>query len=733
MLDGPRVTVGIPFWNSRSTLLDAVRSVFAQSYPHWELVLLDDGSTDGSSGLVKAIHDERVRLVIGTGRKGVAERRNEIIGLTETEFLAWLDADDMMHPERLEKQVMYLTSHPVIDVVGAAAYTIDAANRIRGIRGDGPLIVDAARVLRRGLFLNPTVMGRTAWFKANLYNPTLWRSEDHELWVRSLARSHFGKILEPLSFYREGPTVNLANYLQGNRATRGIIRQYGPALIGSLHSRLSCCQLALKNGLYRTASALGLQSLLVARRNRKPNGSELAVGERTVANILQTDLPVRRENEPSSDGSVPRVSTPDGTPIRLLHVTTVPQTLGFLTRLVRHGKERGYDIHALSSPGERLKRFEGEAGVPVWPVPMVRRITPLRDLLALARIVQVIRRVRPHIVHGQTPKGGLLAILAGWMCRVPVRIYHLYGLPMATERGPKRLLLRWTEKVSCGLAHQILCVSHSLRSSAVEDGLCPAEKIKVLLSGNVDGTDAVERYNPATLPPNTRHEVRSRYGIPADALVVGFAGRMVRDKGIAELVGAWHKLRGEWPNLHLLIVGAPEPHAPLPPEIEQALLGDPRIHLTGWCRGIAPLYAAMDIFVLPTYREGFGTVMLEAAAMNLPVVASRVTGCIDAVQDGVTGILVTVRDSDALAAGLRTYLRDPDLRQRHGQAGRARVLREFRPEDMRVALYAEYARLLKDKGLLTGSSDDTGLRASEDLVETASTTGEPAASVGAAP
>src|SRR5579884_1366859 len=266
------------------------------------------------------------------------------------------------------------------------------------------------------------------------------------------------------------------------------------------------------------------------------------------------------------------------TKIKLLHVTTVPQTLGFLTRLVRYVKSQGFEVRALSSPGERLQRFGREAEVPVHAVPMARRITPWRDLLAVWRITRIIHLVRPQIVHGHTPKGGLLAMLAAWLCGVPLRIYHLYGLPLLTARGPKRWLLRCTEKLSCRLAHQVLCLSHSLCEVVVAQRLCPADKIKVLLAGNIDGTDATDRFNPDLLPADTRIQIRQHYGIPEDAQAIGFVGRMVRDKGMGELVEAWQRLRNEFPKLHLLIAGSPEAHAPLPGHIEAALHRDPRIH-----------------------------------------------------------------------------------------------------------------------------------------------------------
>jgi glycosyltransferase involved in cell wall biosynthesis len=386
---------------------------------------------------------------------------------------------------------------------------------------------------------------------------------------------------------------------------------------------------------------------------------------------------------------------------RLVHITTVPDSLDFFLGQVGYMKARGLDVHAISSPGAMLDRFAALEQVPVHALEMPRRITPLRDLAPVIRLTRLLRRLRPTIVHAHTPKAGLLGMIGAWLARVPVRIYHLHGLPLATAIGLKRFLLRWSEKVSCSLAHQVLCVSHSLREAALAEGLCQPERIKVLLAGSINGVDAVRAFDPQRLGEATQADIRNRYGIPADALVVGFVGRVVRDKGVAELVDSWRILRDEFPQLHLLVVGPFEPQDPVPPEAERVLRSDPRVHLAGLCLDVPPLYVAMDVVALPTYREGFGVVAIEGGAMELPVVATRIPGCVDAVHDGITGTLVPVHDALALTEALRRYLRDPELRRVHGTAGRRRVLREFRPEDIWDAVFQEYLRLLRARGLPT--------------------------------
>ena len=385
----------------------------------------------------------------------------------------------------------------------------------------------------------------------------------------------------------------------------------------------------------------------------------------------------------------------------LAHVTTVPESLWrFLGGQIGFMKDHGFQVQAVSSPGEWLDKFVTREQVAVHAVEMPRRITPWKDCLALARLWRVLRTIRPHIVHSHTPKGGMLGMMAAWLARVPVRVYHIRGLPLMTAKGPKRLALWCTEKTSCWLAHQVFCISHSMAREAVRLRLCPAEKIRVLGSGG-NGVDAQQKYNPERLDAKTRQHIRVTHGIPEDAQVVSFMGRIVRDKDEVELADAWEMLRERFPSLHLVLMGVFEPQDPVPEEVETLFRTDPRIHLTGYVDGVSAYYAVTDVCVLPTYREGLPATLLEAAAMEVPVVATRIPSCVDAVVDGVTGMLVRPRDAGALAHAVAAYLINPELRRRHGRAARQRILDEFRPDVIWQSLYGEYARLLQEKGLST--------------------------------
>lgn len=399
----------------------------------------------------------------------------------------------------------------------------------------------------------------------------------------------------------------------------------------------------------------------------------------------------------SKAGQARTLSSYDGEPIRLVHVTTVPESLYFLRGQTAYLASRGIEVHAVSSPGQLLTRFAEHESARAWPVKMSRSVSPCRDLRALWIIFRLLCLIRPHIVHAHTPKAGLLATAAARLAGVPVRIYHIHGLPLLTASGARRALLRRTERSACSLATQVLCVSRSVRDVVVGEGLCESDRIRVLANGSINGVDAVGEFDPERTQW-ARSQTRVQYGIPSDATVIGFFGRIVRDKGIVELERAWRMLRQEQPGLHLLMVGPFEPQDPLPPEVEQALRTDSRVHLAGLHWQMPPFYAAADIVVLPSYREGFPSVPLEAAAMRLPVVATQVPGCVDAVCDGLTGTLVPPRDVPALADAVRAYAAEPQLRLKHGLAGRARVLRDFRPRDIWEETCALYCRLLRSAG-----------------------------------
>jgi len=378
----------------------------------------------------------------------------------------------------------------------------------------------------------------------------------------------------------------------------------------------------------------------------------------------------------------------------VLHIFTTPLSLRFIRGLPAHLAHRGYQTVILTSPGPALDAFLAAENCPGFSVDLPRRITPVHDLGALARLVRIIRKVRPDIVHAHTPKGGLLGMIAAAAARVPHRIYHMRGLPLATAKGPTRVIFHVTERVSCRLASRVLSVGHSLRRTALELGLTHPDRIRVLLGGSGQGVDTEREFRPGIVEPEEMTTTRRALDLPEGSPVVLFMGRLVRDKGIVDLADAWLRVRSSFPSARLVLVGPYEPRDPVPDEVRERLGEDPSVRHVPWTDTPAKYYAVADLVVLPTYREGFPNVPLEAAAMGLPVVATRIPGCTDAVADGVTGTLVPVANPAALGEAIRSYLGDVDRARRHGEAGRERVVREFRREAIWDAVADTYDEMM---------------------------------------
>lgn len=384
---------------------------------------------------------------------------------------------------------------------------------------------------------------------------------------------------------------------------------------------------------------------------------------------------------------------------RLVYIVTVPVTA---KRLLQGQLEylcgQGFEAIVISSPGSDLQAVADSERVVTIAVPMQREIDVWQDLVSLWRLYRVLRELKPDIVNASTAKAGFLGTLAAWFARVPVRVYFPRGLRMETLSGVKRFVLYVTGRIAAACACRVVCNSESLRQVYVDLGLAPAAKTMVLAAGSDNGLNS-ERFLATEGTPQQSQAMREQLGIPESAPVIGFVGRLTRDKGIMELLDAFEKALELFPDARLLVVGPFEEGDPVPASYVQRLRAHPQIILTGYVMDTAPYYQLMDLFVFPSHREGFGNVLIEAAAAGVPAVGFRVTGVVDAVVDGETGTLVALRDVEALADAIRMYLNDPELRRKHGQAGCERVLRDFCQETIWEALYQEYVQLLQKKGL----------------------------------
>jgi glycosyltransferase involved in cell wall biosynthesis len=386
-----------------------------------------------------------------------------------------------------------------------------------------------------------------------------------------------------------------------------------------------------------------------------------------------------------------------GARMRLVYVATDPlTTYRLMAGQLAYMQRNGFDVTVIAAPGPLLDATAAREGVRAIGVPMKREPSPAADALALAQLTVELRRLRPTIVNAGTPKAGLLGVLAARIARVPVVVYLLRGLRFEGATGARRLVLAGAEHVAGTLAHRVFVNSESLRARFVALGCAAEARTWVPAQGSSNGVDA-ERFFVTDARREWARAERARLGIQDSAVVAGFVGRFTRDKGLDELLCAFERAAKANPNLRLLLVGEHDSTDPLPAHVARFIADDPRVFTTGFVDEPAQYYPLMDLFVFPSYREGFPNAPLEAAAAGLPVVAFRATGTVDAVAHDVTGRLIEIGDEAGLAEGMLMYANNAALRREHGQAGQARVVREFSQTRVWEALASEYRRLVAQR------------------------------------
>lgn len=372
-------------------------------------------------------------------------------------------------------------------------------------------------------------------------------------------------------------------------------------------------------------------------------------------------------------------------------ITTVPQTMAaFFPRQLRLMSEAGFDVHAVSGPDETLERLRQECGVTTHGVPMARQVDPRRDAASLLQLLQLIRRLRPDVVHAHTPKAGLLGMAAARIAGVPVRLYTVHGLPLMTRTGIWRKTLEAAERASASLSTRTYCVSRSLRQEILDLGICGEAKVFTLGDGSCSGID-LEQFRPA----ERRNALRPLLGIPAGATVATFVGRLANDKGLAVLAEAWPEVARQRPEMHLVVAGEEDTTDPVAPRVLERMRLDPSIHWTGKVPAaeVPGIYCETDICVLPTFREGLSQVALEAGAMGVPIVSSNVAGLVDSVVNGVTGLLVAPKEPTLLAEAIVKLAASPDLRHQMGTAGIEHVRTKYSDHRVNHMWIAEYLTL----------------------------------------
>lgn len=349
---------------------------------------------------------------------------------------------------------------------------------------------------------------------------------------------------------------------------------------------------------------------------------------------------------------------------KVLRITTVPISLKLLLEGQLNMLNRDYEVVAVSSPGKELEEVGKREGVRTEAVCMERRIALVQDFKSLVDLIRLIRKEKPWMVHTMTPKAGLLGMLAAWICKVPVRMHTFTGLVFPSAVGVKKQLLILTDRITCACATFVNPEGKGVKDDLVRFGIT-RKKLHIIGNGNVNGVDVdfFDRTDEVLLRAQTIRKEGS--------FTFCFVGRIVGDKGINELVEAFLKLVSEFPACRLILVGNFEEKLdPVMPVVRQIIFKNERIVFAGWQDDIRPYLAASDVFVFPSYREGFPNVVLQAGAMGLPCIVTDINGSNEIIYDRVNGLIIPPRDKDALWKAMRFMIMNEAVSKE--MAGRSR-------------------------------------------------------------
>ena len=368
--------------------------------------------------------------------------------------------------------------------------------------------------------------------------------------------------------------------------------------------------------------------------------------------------------------------------IKILNVVSVFFSVPFFFgKQINHFHKKGYDIHIICSPSDKLLPYSIKNKFKFREIEISRKSSIIKDIIGVIDIYRYIKNNNINIVTGHTFKGSLLSMIASYFAGTPKRVYFRHGFYFENLKGLKRTLLMNIDRLTSSLSTHVVCVSPYVYEKSITWSLTKAKKKLLLLNkGSCNGVDSYTQFNPSKINKAFLHKIKSTIGLKDNSFVIGYTGRIVKDKGIEELVDAYNLIKNTYSNINLLLVGPFENRNRISKRIKKIIEMDNGIITTGLVlENIEYYYALMDLFILPTYREGFGTCILEASAMCLPVLTTSHSGSRDAIRDKFTGMYIDLTVT-SIVEKIVTYYQSKKLRLEHGTKGRKFIVSNYSHE-----------------------------------------------------
>ncbi|WP_312697189.1 glycosyltransferase family 4 protein [Sphingobacterium mizutaii] len=380
---------------------------------------------------------------------------------------------------------------------------------------------------------------------------------------------------------------------------------------------------------------------------------------------------------------------------KIIKIATVPESLNILLRGQFKFLSKEYEVIGISSFGENLDELRRREGIQCIGINMERKISVIKDFISLIKLVAVLKREKPDLVHSITPKAGLLAMMAAWIARVPIRIHTFTGLIFPTRSGFLQKVLIFMDKLICRFATNIYPEGEGVRNDLIKYRIT-AKPLRILANGNVNGVD-LDYFNPSKIKENEICELKQKLMIEDSDFIFVFVGRLVGDKGINELVNAFKTLLSTANNcsVKLLLVGQSEPELdPLDRDVVTEIRDNPNIITVGFQKDIRPYLLISHTFVFPSHREGFPNVVLQAGAMGLPCIVTDISGSNEIIENGYNGSIVPVKDVYLLMNVMKDYVRNSENFSRLKNNSRLNIELKYSQPLVWGELEKEYKRLL---------------------------------------
>lgn len=376
---------------------------------------------------------------------------------------------------------------------------------------------------------------------------------------------------------------------------------------------------------------------------------------------------------------------------KVFRISTVPISLNGLFKGQLKMLNEHFQLVGVSSPGPALEEAHQREGIRVIALSMERRISPLKDLISLIRMVMLFLRESPDMIHSYTPKAGLVSMLAGWITGVPVRMHTFTGLVFPTATGLKQKLLIWTDRLTCACATHINPEGNGVKQDLIRYHITK-KPLKIIANGNVNGIDL--DYFQRTPEVMQAAEAYRKEGV----FTFCFVGRVVRDKGINELVSAFVRLQKKYTQIRLILVGPFEKNLdPVSVETEKQIFENTAIYFADFQEDIRPFLAVSDALVFPSYREGFPNVVLQAGAMGLPSIVTNINGCNEIIEQGKNGVIIESKNENMLYHAMEDFILNQDKVDLMSRNCRKMIAEKYDQKIVWAALLDEYKTLLKEK------------------------------------